>query len=316
MSEERREMNLFEFIRLIGVSIGRFFKWMLDVFLKTVRLGVRYFWVVLICAAVGFGLSFWLSQDKMVRFSGETTMFFSPDLRSQVEDGLRLYQYYLTNGMAESHLQPMTHHMASKLRKMETFYVIDSKADSIPDYVDYGKNPKALADTVNVVMPDRLVLRLKAKGLSDFSLYQESMRRFFESQPGIVLADKQRKAIEARNLELLERDLVRMDSFATYDYLEKPAQLSLEMGRTMLISERKQDIYSPYILTAMKVHANYATRVALTPDIVNFQTDFIVSRFPPLYMWIIGTCLGVLFGLLIALALKYRAEIKEYMQQK
>ena len=316
MSEERREMNLFEFIRLICRSIVNFFKAIGVFLLQTTRLAYHYWWIVLICGAVGFGLSFWLGQDHKVKYEGEATVFFSPYLRSQVKDGLNLYVMQLGSGYAPERIPPMTYEAASKFRKIESFNVIDCKNDSIPDYVDYGKSFKLMADTFNVVMPDRMVIRIKAKGMKEFSIFKESLQNFYANRPEYIIANEQRKVIEGKKLAMLEKEVARLDSFSTYDYLEKPAQLSLEMSRTMLISERKQEIYTPYLLGAMNKYNYIANQVAMTPEVINFQSDFVVIRTPEVWIWIFGTCAGIIIGLLIALALKYKQEIKTYMSEK
>ena len=155
-------------------------------------------------------------------------------------------------------------------------------------------------------MPDRKVIRIKAKGKDDFSEYKNSIIEFFESQPVLVHANAKRKEIEAKQLELIERDMLRLDSLSTYDYLQKPQNLSLSMPGALLISERRQQIYSEYIISAIKRYQYTAMQIAQTPDIINFQTDFMVTRFPKLWMWIIGIIVGGIIGVWIALILKYR----------
>ena len=316
MSDERREMNFFEFLALIGRSIINFFKIIGVFILKTFRLAVHYWWIVLICMVLGFVAAYFISQDKNVKYKGEATIYFSPLLRSQIQQGLAQYPLVVLNSETAKSLTSLSTPQAYLFRKLNTFNIIDSKNDSIADFVDYDNKGKFMADTFNVVMPDRLLIRVVAKGTDNFNEYKNSLIEFFQSQPTMLYADAKRKEIEKQQLEIIERDMLRLDTFSTYDYLQKPGILSMEMGRTMLISERKQEIYSRHLIAAIKRYQYTAMQMAQTPDIINFQTDFMVTRFPKIWMWFIGVLVGGIFGLLIALIIKYRKEIHTYMPEK
>ena len=183
MSDERREMNFFEFLALIGRSIINFFKIIGVFILKTFRLAVHYWWIVLICMVLGFVAAYFISQDKNVKYKGEATIYFSPLLRSQIQQGLAQYPLVVLNSETAKSLTSLSTPQAYLFRKLNTFNIIDSKNDSIADFVDYDNKGKFMADTFNVVMPDRLLIRVVAKGTDNFNEYKNSLIEFFQSQP-------------------------------------------------------------------------------------------------------------------------------------
>jgi hypothetical protein len=78
----------------------------------------------------------------------------------------------------------------------------------------------------------------------------------------------------------------------------------------------KQDLYYDAVIAVMK-HKNYLEMQKMsTPNILNFQTPFVVYAMPLIYKYAIGFVVGVVMGLLVSLAIKYREVIVAYLKEK
>jgi Na+/H+-translocating membrane pyrophosphatase len=64
-------------------------------------------------------------------------------------------------------------------------------------------------------------------------------------------------------------------------------------------------------------HKNYLEMQKMaTPEVINFQTPFVVYALPRGYKLVAGLLLGGILGLLAALAVKYRGVIVAYLKEK
>jgi hypothetical protein len=83
-----------------------------------------------------------------------------------------------------------------------------------------------------------------------------------------------------------------------------------------IISERKQELYYDDLLAVLKNRDYVENQVLATPNVINFQTPFILHAMPPVFKYFIGLVCGGVLGLLLALAVKYWAVVVAYLKEK
>ena len=309
---DNREMNLFDFIRLCWQAFCRFLSKLVLWGLQTVRLGLQYLWIVLPMIVLGF-LGGWLwTKPAFTMYEGNATVLYAEGMREVVKEGfidfltlpkeVKIEQY----GLSEENIKDFD--------RLLFYNVIDCNADSVPDFVDEDKSVE-ISDTVNVVMRDRIHLVLRMDGSFDFDPFKRAFIKFFNEQDYIVAADKRCKLIQRERLDYFTKEVARLDSFSTYDYFVRPRYLGSEWGNH-IISEREQELYYQDLMIALKHKNHLEMQVLATPDIINFQTPFIPYSMPNVFKYLIGLVCGGLLGLLLALLIKYRAEVVAYLKEK
>lgn len=314
MDTNNNDMNLFDFLILCWNGFKRFLWGILQWLMQTVRLGLQYFWVVLICAVLGGFAGWFFSRPTRIKYHGTATVYVTEGMKATAIEGIKLFLSSLDTTRFGRYDIASKSVMA--VRKLEFYNVIDSKCDSIPDYIDYGNNVSP-ADTMSCIMPDRFCISFKMKGIGDFTPFVRAFTGYLHELQDIHNADQRLKALARQKLDYLNREVARLDSFASFDYFDQHNYYNVrDLGSSIFISEREQYVYTNDLL-ALRRHRDYVQQqVEQTSDIINFQTPFFVTTPRPLYFYIGGVLAGGILGLLVALLLKYRKRVFTYLKQK
>jgi hypothetical protein len=308
---ENRDMNLFDFILLCCKALCRLFKNIGVLFLQTVRLCLQYFWVFVACVALGVLGGWLLTKPFVTMFKGNATIVYAEGMREVVKEGII---DFLTLSKDQKMEYGMTEDVIDAFEGLFIYNVIDCNADSVVDYVD-RKHSVALSDTLNLVVRDRVHLEVELFGSMNFKPFEIALTNYFNSQPYLVEADRRWKKIQQERLDYFTKEVARLDSFMTYDYFVKPQNLGVEW-ESHIISERAQELYYADLLIVLK-NKNYLEMQKMsTPGVINFQTPFVVYAMPFIWKYAIGLVVGVVLGLLMSLAIKYRAVIVSYLKEK
>ena len=252
------------------------------------------------------------SKPAFTLYEGNATVLYADGMRDVVKEGfidfltlpkeVKIEQY----GLSEENIKDFD--------RLLFYNVIDCNADSVVDYVDKDRKIE-YADTMNIVMHDRTHLVLRLNGSDDFKPFERAFVKFFNEQDYIVAADKRCKTIQRERLAYFTKEVARLDSFSTYDYFVRPRSVIVEEQDGLILGS-KQNLYYDAVMAVMK-HKNYLEMQKMsTPNVLNFQTPFVVYAMPLVHKYAIGFVVGVLMGLLLSLAYKYRAVIVAYMKEK
>lgn len=304
-------MNLFDFILLCCRAIGRFFKKIGVLLLQAIRLSVQYCWVVIPFAILGIvGGWFWI-KPQLTTYEGGVTIIYAEGMRDIVQDGL----FDFLNLPNEQKLEyGLTEEAVEGFRKISIYNIVDCNVDSIADFIDWDREIN-YTDTLNFVVRDRVHLEIEMFGCNNFKAFEVALFNFFNSQNYLVEANKYCKDIQKQKLDYCTKEVARLDSFSTYDYFLRPRFLGAEWGNH-LISEREQNLYYQDLLIMLKKKNYMEMQVLSTPNVINFQTPFVVKAMPPMYKYLIGLCLGLLVGILVALGVKHRKVVVAYLKEK
>ena len=308
---ENRDLNLFDFILLCCRALGRLAKNVGMLILGLVRLGLQYFWVVFLCAALGLAVGWLWSKPFATMFKGHSTIVYAEGMREVVQEGII---DFLMLSRSEKIEYGLTEELLDAFSRLDFYNVIDCNSDSVVDYIDEDRRV-SLSDTIDHVMRDRVHLVLKVKGINDLKPFEVALKNFFNSQDYLVKAHERCKAIQQDRLDYFTKELARLDSFSTYDYFERPRSVVMMEHKDFIIGS-KQSLYYDAMVVVLG-HKNYLEmQQMLTPEIINFQTPFVIYFLPPVYKYAIGLLVGGILGMLIVLVIRYKEIIVAYLKEK
>jgi hypothetical protein len=308
---ENRDMNLFDFIVLCSKAVVGLCKWVGLLLLQTIRLGLQYIWIVLPFAILGFVGGWIWAKPYATMFKGNATIVYAEGMRDVVHEGLFDFLNLSNERKCEYGLSLEG---ISDFDKMYIYNVVDCNTDSVLDFVDRDRIV-GMGDTIDAIARDRVHLEIRMLGNSDFKQYEVAMKKFFNSQDYLVQSYNRCKEIQNQRLAYFTKEMARLDSLSSYDYFVGPRYVSLDTEESVTIAKR-QDLYYDAMIEVMK-HKNYLEMQKMaTPDVINFQTPFVVYALPRGYKLAFGLVLGGVLGLLVALAVKYRKVIVAYLKEK
>jgi hypothetical protein len=309
---ENKEMNLFDFILFCCKGLMTSLKKFGVFALATVRFGLRYSWIIVPFVCLGlFGGWLW-TKPFATKYKGNATIMYVEGMRDVVNEGLMEFfssswktkkQYGLSDDVLEAFDRAM-------------FYnVIDCNTDSVADYVDRDRRI-SLADTVNGVMRDRVCVEIEMNGEQDFDQFEAALKQYFASQEYLTRADEYCRKIRDERLEYLEREVARLDSFSTYDYFVRNDVANFEIITSRYCMSTGKELHYNDVLSVLKHKQYLENQKYFTPEVINFQTPFIVHSLSHLRKYFYGGLAGILLGFGLALMIRYWAEIVAYMKEK
>ena len=308
---ENRDMSLFDFILLCFKALSKLVKNVAMLFLSLVCLGLQYFWVVFLFAALGV-LAGWLwSKPFATTYKGHSTIVYAEGMREVVQEGII---DFLMLPRSEKIEYGLSEELLDAFSRLDFYNVIDCNADSVVDYIDEDRRV-SLSDTINLVMRDRIHLVLKVKGMDDLTSFEVALKNFFNSQEYLVKAFERCKAIQKDRLDYFTKEMARLDSFSTYDYFERPRSVVMMEHKDFIIGS-KQSLYYDAMMVVLEHKNHLEMQDMLTPEIINFQTPFVPYFLPPVYKYAIGLMIGGILGMLVALVHRYREIIVAYLKEK
>ena len=311
MDSNYDNMNLFDFLRLIYSKLVAFTKWVFRVMLGTIHLCFRYWYVMILCVALGFFAARMWIKPRFTRYHGQATITFMPGMKQTIEEGLLSYLSQSYETKRDVFELPDSVQLA--IRGFYTYNVIDAKFDKDADFIDKDGNIE-YTDTLCMVMPDHLTIKVKLQGCYDFYSLERSLILWFNSQDQFSIPDKRHKEAMKERLEYVKHEIQRSDSFLSHYYFSEAAP-KIEIFNEKVTEKKGQLIYDEMLSLIREKHY-LENELAQNPDVINFQTHFYISSMLPKEKYIIGLCSGFVLGLLISLLIKYWANVKKFILTK
>ena len=311
MEKNEQDMNLFDFLLLCWAALKRFFKTIIRWILQTIRLGLQYFWVVLIGVAIGVGVAWVANQERVVIYEGEATVYVTEGMKQAAVNGVKLFFHSNDANRFDRYGMPLK--TAKATREVKFYDVIDAKCDSIVDYVDFSRNTEDV-DSVRCIVPDRFCIYIKTRGVKDFTPFVNIFKTFLNDCPEVKQADEKAKARMNARLTFLNHEIARLDSFMTTSYSTAAHTYAVQnVGGSNLIVEQDYEAK----MRRLVLERDYVQQqIDLAPELINFETPFVVTRKPPIYIYKLGVFFGGILGLLLAMLVKYRKIVFDYLKKK
>lgn len=309
------EKNFFDLVLAFCQWIKRCCLGIVSCITRTIRLTIQQWWAVLLGLALCLCVGIWHSSAPRRVFYGEAVMIFAPEARQQVTTQLDFLGSICHNPQMADRLH-LENDYANTIHRIRHYNVIDFKNDSIADIIEHKKIGAFFGDTTNVVMPDRLSVRIYLKHETDFKTVCDALQRYFSEQPDIVRIDSVRKANLRDYIDFCNEELQRIDSLSNYEYFVRNQQLDLQFKQTLVMSERDQELYYTDRETLLRQRQKAEMVLSNNPNVVDFVGPMSACTFPRPWELSLWTIFGYFLGLGFALLAKYRKEIVAYMKEK
>lgn len=309
------EKNFFDLVLAFCQWVKGCCKRILSCITRTIRLSLQQWWAVVIGLALSVGVGLWHSSAPRRLFYGDAVILFAPEARQQVIAQLDYLGSLCHNPQMADKLGLKTDY-ANTIHRINHFNVIDFKNDSVADIIEYKKIGSFLADTSNVVMPDRVSVRVYLRHETDFNTFCQALQNYLSNQSDIARIDSVRKANLQQYIDFCNEELQRIDSLSNYEYFVRNQQLDLQFKQTLVMSERDQELYYTDREQLLRQRQTAESVLYSNPNVIDFVAPMSALTFPRLWEMCIWIVVGYFLGLCFALLAKYRKEIMAYLKEK
>ncbi|MCQ2343474.1 MAG: hypothetical protein MJ002_00940 [Paludibacteraceae bacterium] len=276
MGDDYQDMSLFDFIVLCVKKLKAFFVWCFRTLCYFVRIGIKYWYVVVLFAILGVVYARFVIKPKPTTIKGEATIVFPANMKPTIESGLQLFANEDAKGKGLSEEQ------ASSMVEIKYYNIIDARGDGSVDFTDKKSTVTAI-DSIQYVMMDRLAVELTLTDIRYFAAFQDAMRKYFNGKKEYSEPAKRWRESVKRKIAFVNQGAMSTDS----------ASLALfDIGETL------------------------REELASTPDVINFQTAFVTSAVPTSgnkMKYIYSVLVAIFIGILLSIMVEHRNAIRKYL---
>lgn len=314
-------MNLFDLIAAFFRWCGKVLKQIWQLCIDSLHLWLRYWYISLPMVIICIGAGLYYSRPSNRIYKAEAIVYLNGPINEDVRQVMQpvVNSYYLLPNQEIGGLLGLSGDEANGLRLIEALNVIDFNNDSTADAVDYKKRHN-LKDTINVVMPNVLCLRFFTKRTDNVQVVGEHLLDYINKNEQLQAKYAKKKVLLERKAQFCHDQLEKLDSLTTSFYFEQggAAQAQMKWGNGMVLGRREIKLINPEIMEMYKQTEKVDRELALcTAPVVQQQKFTIIPRAVNgrLKCSFIGLVAGYLLGCLIALAVKRRKDLQEWLQK-
>ncbi len=247
------EIDLLDLFKRMGRSLGKMFRAIGRGILISLVFIFRNWLPLLFSLVLGVGISYiakisspsFYTSDMVLRNNAVPVA----DMMSYIN---RLHTFCIEgNKEALSQTLSLKPELINNILDIRSHWIIDKNKDGIPDVVDY-KDKHSVYDTINVMMQDRLNIRVKIKSPQELITVKNGLLSYINSDT--LFQQRNRLRIRQNNelITRLEYDILQLDSLQKIKYFEETKSRQPQSGGQMIfLQEQKtqlvyEDIYGLY----------------------------------------------------------------------
>jgi hypothetical protein len=260
------EIDLLDLFRRTGKALSRLGRALGRALMISIVFIVRRWFPLVLSIAAGIGVSYLLksasasfyTSDMVFRnnlaLMDKKTLIDNSGTTAEIISKInKLHNFCLEKNLpALSDALSMKTESAKNISDISAYWIIDQSRDGIPDFVDYkgSHNP---ADTINIIMQDRLAIRAKINSPQDLGLVQDGIINFISHDS---LFQQRNRLRLKQNKDLLSRvnfDIIQIDSLQKVKYFEETRNQKPAIGGQIVFMQEQKtqllynDIYALYI---------------------------------------------------------------------
>lgn len=276
------EIDLLELLKRMGKTIWRLFSALGRGILISVVFLFRNWLPLGVSLIVAVGFSYILKRSFTPYYSSNLTLRSNTVANADMISYLnRLHSYCL-----ERNIQAITGALsipadqAKNIKDIEAFWVIDKNNDGTPDFVDY-KNKFNVYDSVNMRMPDRIVIRARFSESADLKTLRTGLFSFVNTNTFYKQVNDLRLIQADEMLVRLNYDIEQLDSLQKIKYFEETkSRLPEKNGQMIFLQEQKTQLIYEDIHNLFKRRQLIEQEKTIYPDIITLLSDFIIPAKP------------------------------------
>ncbi len=323
-NEPQRELNLWELFLICIRAIGKALCWLWHLCTNTLRLSLQRWYIVFPIIILGIAAGAYYSRQDNRIYRVGAMVHLNGVNRTEVN---RLYNAlaFATDGRVNqaqtlASLLGISDEQACKLRKFETWGVIDYKNDSVPDAVD-KKNQHDLSDTVNVVMPDYLYLQFQTKRPQEAQQVGEAIIAYLNNNAELQKAYVAYRNVLQRKAEFCRTQIDKLDSLTTAFYFEQAGKGQVQHDRwssALVVGERSIEVLHPDVLDMIQ-KTEFAEKqlVMATAPVVPIGNFLMEPKAVNslLKCLVLGCLAGYVLGCIVAFAWSRRKQLAQWLRE-
>ncbi len=272
------EVNLIDILAAIWKWIVSAVKFIINVIGKVLQLLFRHKVLTLILLAACFAISQYFSRPSNRRYNVEgMAVLHGVQAKTIKQIGSQLStsssRFEVTS---LGHKLGLRDSVAKKLGGVQFFDVIDYKKDSVPDVVDFNRN-HSLTDTVNVVMPNYIYVRLIMAGTNHVDEAGEAVLNFLNNNPIVQSEFETQKNIYEQQIALTDLEAKRLDSLALIKYFENEKPNIKFQNNQLLIGNQNIQLFYGDRLYLQRIRSEAQTRLSEAKAPIIIPSGFIIN---------------------------------------
>jgi hypothetical protein len=314
------EIDLLDLFKRMGKSLGKMFSAIGRGILISIVFLFRNWLPLLLSLILGLGVSYLLKITSPSYYTSDMVLrnnaVVVSDLMSYID---RLNTYCVEgNTKALTEALSISSESIKNILDIKSHWIIDKNKDGIPDIVDY-KDKHSVYDTIDVMMMDRLDIRVKTKSPQELTTIKNGIIKYINSDSLFQQRNRLRIRQNSELLTRLEYDIVQLDSLQKVKYFEETRNRQPQSGGQMIfLQEQKTQLLYTDIYTLYSRKQSIESERDLFRDIVTILSDFSIPAIrenSTFYYCKKMIPLFVLVTLLILLIMANRKKLKEIFEK-
>ncbi|MBN2238096.1 MAG: hypothetical protein JW729_11085 [Bacteroidales bacterium] len=345
MSTEKRndEIDLIEVTQKAGkalekATVGliqliiRFFKWIFNFGILTLRFSLRYSLIIIITTIVVLLLGRFITNYSVPYYRTSATIQSNTISNANLINYINRLHELLDNNDSISLATELKMDVstASKIYDLQAFWLIDKNKDGISDEIDYYNEfmPDTISNAIRIT--DRFHVQLLTFDPTNVNLVQEKLDGYLRTYPRLQqIADVKKLNLE-NEIKRIDEEITILDSLRSYEYFKKEKELrEFDKGTVklnQLLVSGGEDPIQPTrllhqnILDLVNQNLNNYRTLELETEPFIFLSKFIEVSNPVNVVKenrvnLKFGILGIVLGMLLSLFLKYRKEIFTFIKE-
>lgn len=317
MASEGKEMDLIDIIKEFSAWVGNILKSIGMGFLEFIRFSFQQIWVLIIFLILGIAAAVFLSSTSKAY---ESNLI----LKLNVSDSYAFYELTksldarIVSDQSLAERLNIPDSVADNIVSIKPHFVIDENKNGTADWID--KKDKFVETKNSVRMRDRLSITVRSKDLYSFPIVQEGLIYFYSNNELFKAEKEIRIRQQQQTLELLQREIDRLDSLSNFDYFRNPINRTLKVdSQAIMLGEKPKQLYYADIANLKYQRDSIQQVEEIHNAIVTVIKPFTVSKSPVnglFKMLVICCAFFLVLGYIVALCLKFRTQIWNFLNEK
>lgn len=297
-----KEINLLQLIGMVISWFVSFFKSILNIIGKIIKLSYKYKIVTGCVLLLSIAYGQYLSRPSARIYNAEAMAMLYGSESQTVKEVAKQLENSIGNNKLVSFATKLSlpDSIANNLVSFQSFYVVDYLKDKVADKVDFD-NSHSLTDTLNLKMKDRLYFRIRVRNIRQVPQIQAAVLAYFNKNAVMRTEFELGKNNLINEIQICKTESRRIDSLAKITYLKSSdQQLRIENDK-LLIGEQRRQLFYGDLLEINKVLSKSELKLADFKQPVDLPSDFVVNPIPingrgkyGVYSLLIGYALSVL----------------------
>jgi hypothetical protein len=278
-SSQSKEIDLLDLFQRMWQGIMRGLKILGSGLLMFLFFCLRKSLYLFIALLLGIGASYLIKMSAEKVYSSTITLRSNAVSTSEMIDAInKLFLFTETeNFEALESALGISGEVAGSVKQIQAFWVIDINNDNTPDYVDFRNNHNP-ADTVNVRMQDRFVVRVRTANPGDLFQVREGLLFYVNSNELFQQQNDLRLVQLEERLARVNYEIFILDSLQKVKYFEETRNRIPEKGgQFVFLQEQKTQLLYGDIQYLYGQKQSFETQREIFSDIVTVLSDFAPS---------------------------------------